>query len=243
MFSDNSNLIQLDKINAPKIYVYPNFFSQQECDDLILKINKFPEDHWINKDIWKEDDEILATKLIIQGSDDLDELYNRAFKFFEPEHRPLPANGVSKMVEGQSLEVHFDSPNHEDDQREHNGHFISYQEQIDKGNFYDPLGTCHTVDYGFIIYLSDFEGGDIYYPELGVEYKPNKGDMVIHSAGMRYQHGVHKVTKGPRICYANFIVKNEIGVIDLNEYKKEENETQKFSKEAIVKKSYPIFSK
>jgi len=53
--------------------------------------------------------------------------------------------------------------------------------------------------FGLIIYLNDnYDGGQIYYPDLGLEIKPKKGSMVVHDAGIL--HGVRPVT-GTRVRY------------------------------------------
>jgi hypothetical protein len=53
--------------------------------------------------------------------------------------------------------------------------------------------------HGGVIYLNDdFEGGEIFYPKLDLEIRPNPGMMVIHPAGLEYLHGVKKVTEGIR---------------------------------------------
>jgi hypothetical protein len=46
--------------------------------------------------------------------------------------------------------------------------------------------------YGVVLYLNDnYEGGEIYYSELGLELKPPAGAMVVHAAGIL--HGVRQV--------------------------------------------------
>jgi hypothetical protein len=53
--------------------------------------------------------------------------------------------------------------------------------------------------HGGVIYLNDdFEGGEIFYPQLDLEIRPEPGMMVIHPAGLEYLHGIKKVTEGIR---------------------------------------------
>lgn len=57
--------------------------------------------------------------------------------------------------------------------------------------------------YGILMYLnSDFDGGEICYPELGIEYKPKPGVLLIHYAGNL--HGVNPITKGVRYSMTSF---------------------------------------
>jgi hypothetical protein len=237
MFQNNKNLIKL----APEIYVYKNFLSKEETESFRKYISKFPENHWLNKDMWQAEDEISAPNQIFQGSLDLDILYKKSQSFFGPEYKPLPSNGVSKMVEGQSLEVHWDSPGHPDDHDEES--MDAYNSAILNGELYDPHNTCHIVQYGYVMYMNDFEGGELYYPEVGVEYKPESGDLVIHSASKKYRHGVRTVTKGPRYAYTNFIVASEQNVPTLSEYFEPEF-NKKMMKEAIDKNiNAPLWEK
>lgn len=86
----------------------------------------------------------------------------------------------------------------------------------------DSWSTCCELDYGLVAYFGDYEGGELYYPNINpdgtvkdgsevgdecFEYKPEKGDVVIHSAFHPYNHGVREVTSGIRYAYANFVLK------------------------------------
>lgn len=65
-------------------------------------------------------------------------------------------------------------------------------------------------DFGGVIYLnSDFEGGKIYYPNLGIEVTPRPGMLVLHPAGLKYTHGVSKVTSGKRYTITTFFTFDE----------------------------------
>lgn len=57
--------------------------------------------------------------------------------------------------------------------------------------------------YGILMYLNDdFDGGEICYPELGIEYKPKPGALLIHYAGN--MHGVNPITSGVRYSMTSF---------------------------------------
>jgi predicted 2-oxoglutarate/Fe(II)-dependent dioxygenase YbiX len=49
----------------------------------------------------------------------------------------------------------------------------------------------------------DFEGGELYYPDLNLSYTPSAGDLVIH--GSRITHGVAEVKSGIRYVYPSFL--------------------------------------
>ncbi len=60
--------------------------------------------------------------------------------------------------------------------------------------------------HGGVIYLNDdFEGGELYYPNLNCyEVKPEPGMVVLHRAGIEHTHGIKKVTKGTRHTISTF---------------------------------------
>jgi len=59
--------------------------------------------------------------------------------------------------------------------------------------------------FGGVIYLnSDFDGGEIYYPNLGITVHPKPGMVILHPADIKYTHGVSKVTKGMRYTISTF---------------------------------------
>lgn len=89
----------------------------------------------------------------------------------------------------------------------------------------DTYKTCCELDYGVVAYFGNFEGGEIFYPDINpdgtkkdewqlidknsssFEYKPENGDLVIHCAFDPYSHGVREVTKGIRYAFSNFSLK------------------------------------
>lgn len=58
------------------------------------------------------------------------------------------------------------------------------------------------IEFSTIIYLNDpseYEGGVIYFPNQGFEYKPKQYSAVFFpSAGSEYIHGISRVTAGAR---------------------------------------------
>ena len=54
-----------------------------------------------------------------------------------------------------------------------------------------------------VLYLNEeFEGGELYFPDFGYEYKPKQGDII--SFWSEYSHGVKKLTNGERYCVVFF---------------------------------------
>lgn len=71
---------------------------------------------------------------------------------------------------------------------------------------------CHEahadVRYGLIMYLNDnFDGGEIYYPDLDIQHKPKSGDLVVHRGSIL--HGVKPVKNETRYMITAFVFGNE----------------------------------
>ncbi|WP_171026517.1 prolyl hydroxylase family protein [Mesorhizobium comanense] len=67
-----------------------------------------------------------------------------------------------------------------------------------------PNATPHRC-YSSLLYLNDdYEGGETYFPGIGVRVKPETGLMLIFGSGADYVHGVSKVTSGSRYTYAGW---------------------------------------
>jgi hypothetical protein len=72
-----------------------------------------------------------------------------------------------------------------------------------KGSLHlDAQGPEPFIEWSTIIYLNDpeeYDGGVIYFPNQGFEYKPRKYSAVFFpSAGSEYIHGITTVTSGQR---------------------------------------------
>jgi hypothetical protein len=70
---------------------------------------------------------------------------------------------------------------------------------------------------GVMLYFNDdFEGGELYFPNLNYEYKPKKGSAIIFPCNNKeYLHGVRQITAGERYTMPVEIVLDE----KLNLYK------------------------
>ena len=59
--------------------------------------------------------------------------------------------------------------------------------------------------FGAILYLNDdYEGGQIHFPNQGVELKPKAGTLVFFPGHKPYVHGVKEITRGERYTMASF---------------------------------------
>jgi predicted 2-oxoglutarate/Fe(II)-dependent dioxygenase YbiX len=82
----------------------------------------------------------------------------------------------------------------------------------------DPEGhpnEAFIVDYGAVIYLNDdYEGGEIYFPDHNLEFKPSAGTLVFFPSNNMYIHGVREITKGVRYTTPSFWIPTKYKIFE-----------------------------
>lgn len=208
-FRKDPNIIQL----APKVLLYKNFIN----GDLLNKINdllkKHHHEHSLDHEInWYSD---RVTKIFFETL----EIWEKASDFIYPELVMHPQGYfLISQVGDSGMFVHCDAPG---EPHENCGSNCSVcdinKSELISGDFWD---TCCRLHYGIIIYFGDFEGGEIFYPNISKDgkyvedpelflyekltVKVSPGDMVIHGAHKDYAHGTMPVTRGVRYAFSNF---------------------------------------
>ena len=187
MFENNPNLVKYDE----KVMIYKNFFDK----DYVEKINNEFNTKYNGSAIEKHAIDWYAEKTT-QAFPELMEAWNKISEFISPTHIIHPQLSMQIIVPGDGgMFVHADSPG------EGNHHLLTAP---------DRWSTCCGLDYGVIGYFGDFEGGEVFYPELNnLEVKVEPGDLIIHGATGKWAHGVKEVTKGYRLAFSNFCLKKE----------------------------------
>ena len=69
----------------------------------------------------------------------------------------------------------------------------------------EPFTWADNEKWGLVVYFNEFEGGEIYYPHQNIEYKPNAGDLIVHSAEENCLHGVKPVKSTVRYSHSNHL--------------------------------------
>lgn len=73
----------------------------------------------------------------------------------------------------------------------------------DDGDIYEGKPAIEKHYSGLLFFNDDYEGGELYFENLGVELKPEPGDLVLFRGDARRLHGVREVSAGYR---ANLII-------------------------------------
>ena len=183
MFKDNPNFIKLDE----EIYVWENFLSPEEHETFFNLALSISEEEWMQhvnpNEFW--------TGKASQNKKEVYEISNRINKILDPEYMIPPSGVLSRTPVGQGMYVHKD------------------RGEEDYTQMLNDFGTCTCIDYGVLVYIGDWEGGELYYPNRNIEFKPKPGSLIVHSALEEYSHGVKPVISGKRFFYGNFVSPSE----------------------------------
>jgi hypothetical protein len=168
------------------IYIIDNFLSADE----LLELDKIivDQDPWSLEEIsktnstWNLKNTVWSDNLKMIKNKDLLKSINSKIKSLYPDNMISEVRVIQRLKPGEELEAHFDQ------------------------NRYSPY-----VEHGVICYINDdYQGGELYYPHKGIEYKPVRGSFASHPATEEYTHGVKPVSDNIRYILTSFIIKSKI---------------------------------
>lgn len=155
------------------IWVIHNFVTDEECDFYVATGEAATEEEWHahNTEWW------IGKFLPMPEDEETQRIVNGLAERLKDlighgDYAVGAPQSVHRQKPGQFMFDHADNPNEKDHKNNH-------------------------VLTSFVVYFSDFNGGNIYYEHLGMEYHPRKGDLVIHPGTERYRHGTRPVEEGP----------------------------------------------
>lgn len=98
----------------------------------------------------------------------------------------------------------------------YDGNFIKYDNskthiaRFTEGyGMHEHFDSTKPNDIATLIYINDnYEGGDIYFPELGISIKPEVGDLVCFPDTPDFVHGVKPITSGTRYTSPRWITRS-----------------------------------
>ena len=152
------------------IWVIHNFISKEESQFYLDIANSAPEEDW-----WKREPGWWNGKfLFIKDSSIPNQIVNNIKDWIEnPDFWSwgLPSS-VHRIRPGEKMFLHADNSN-------------------------EKSGLNNWVDFSFVLYHNDFNGGEIIYPQINFEYHPKAGDLLMHPGSQNYIHGTKEVLPGP----------------------------------------------
>jgi predicted 2-oxoglutarate/Fe(II)-dependent dioxygenase YbiX len=185
----------MKKIGPKKnVVIIENFISIKECKIIVDSI----------------DDKISWQSNTMQGIPD--KVSNNLHE--KPEAFKILKNAMDRLQ--NEIEMHFGRPLEENFPGVRRWDVGDYQPLHADGE--DPEGhpnEAFIVDYGAVIYLNDdYEGGEIYFPDQGIDFKPNAGTVVFFPSNTMYIHGVREITKGIRYTTPSFWIPTKYKIFE-----------------------------
>lgn len=183
-YIDNDDIYQVPGIlNHPNyffveknIHVIKNFTTQEEREWFISIAESAEESDW-----WKDKREWWSGKILYVGDENVGNqnirnILDRIRALFDDEREEKWQFGgmisVHRMQPGEAMFVHADNPS-------------------------GTNGLTNYVQFGMALYHSQFNGGEVHYEHLGISYKPEAGDFLMHPGSTRYTHRTLPVLPGP----------------------------------------------
>jgi hypothetical protein len=163
------------------IHVIKNFTTEKERKYYLNVVknstkydwNKDPREWWNNKILFIGEKRILDYQNI--------NILNRIKKLFNDYNEQdiyfSQIGNINRMQPGEKMFSHSDNP---------------CGSEID----YGIKGVTNYVIFGMTLYHSQFNGGEIFYDNLNISYKPNAGDLLIHPGSLKYTHSTLPVLPG-----------------------------------------------
>lgn len=177
--------MSLKELVKDRLWEYENFPNESELDTLLTVATVAPEASWSNNRDIENPDNYIGKALDLTDSEIgrpiVDAINERIFNLF---------GDTTKMINTGFIIRNSSS-------------LVPKGLHRDDVDLSSPTGRCDCT-YGIVIYLnSDFTGGELVYPELGVEYAPKRGSLVVHRAGEL--HGVNDIQDGMRYSMTAFM--------------------------------------
>jgi hypothetical protein len=166
------------------IYLFKDFFEKDKIDYINLKISELDTSDWFKHENVTPGDisgQYLDGKLSLDIIDQ--DFHDSLINFFAPELWIFSHGNILKIESGESSTTE---------------HSLS-----DRMEYYKEI-----IPYKIAVYLSDFGGGEIVFPNIGFEYKPEAGDLLIFKSGIEYEHYTKEVTSGTRYVYMDYLIKH-----------------------------------
>jgi hypothetical protein len=70
---------------------------------------------------------------------------------------------------------------------------------VEGAGMHEHFDSSRPKDIATLVYLNnEYEGGDIYFPEYNMSFKPNPGDLLCFPDNPNFIHGVKQISKGVR---------------------------------------------
>ena len=184
-------------------------------DLIIIKQNVVPQEHLEELMLLTNNKEEVKQATIINTDDDGNNSEKKNLENINTLWYHIPDEQVNKLqVAISQCYARFVQPKYNCEFKNYEpaqflgypvgGHYISHN---DAESFVDGKWTrVANRDVSFLFYLnSEFGGGELEFPDLGLTIKPKKGMMIAFPSYKEFVHKVHPVTWGHRYSLVSWV--------------------------------------
>lgn len=170
---------------APGIFSCKNYLAQSELDQYFKALETCPEESWYSHNNLEDGDlsgDFLDGKLSLDITSR--PLHSQLIKYFARQKLWIfcHANFLRLKV-GEGSEI--------------------------KDSCTDVLQEyLPFIQDKIAVYMSDFEGGELVFPKINFEYKPEAGELLVIKTNRELEHYTRPVTSGVRYVYMDYLVKH-----------------------------------
>ena len=175
----------LKELVKDRLCEYENFLTEEEVDLLLGIAESTDEPGWRVDNLNPHDGHYAGKSLHVAGMEGvthkIQSINHRIATLFTGTKHMVPTGTIVRNSETlHPVGLHRDNED---------------ENMVDNRN-----AECR---FGILIYLnSNFDGGEICYPEYGIQYKPKRGVLIVHHAGNL--HMVNPVSNGTRYSMTSF---------------------------------------
>jgi hypothetical protein len=171
------------------IYVYHNFMSDEEADAVTLYLDRLrPEDYW------QPHPEKRFKVKEAKGVKSLEEIRSRIQSILDEGYYVGTNIHPHKLLNGTKRYVHSDKEE-----------FVEASKASEIYVDGEDFDYADGIDIGMYLFFNDFEGGEFYYEEQDIVYKPLKGDLIFHSPEDHCKHSTKEVLSEKYYAWPNHI--------------------------------------
>ena len=180
------NLTNFEKIEE-NIWVIKNFATPEILKKYNEYIESVPEEEW-----WKRNKDWWVGKYLMVDTDSpvhsvAQELTESVRNILQEDVYLGAFGSIHRLKENQGMFIHTDNPTEKRPLHDENGKEVG-----------TTGGHNNYCILAMVIYLNEFNGAELYFPEIGLDYHGKPGDLVIFpGTGKRYDHGVRPLKAGP----------------------------------------------
>lgn len=189
-----------------KVVLFDNFIDETDCAELYefcKKQNEWPNDFYERGEKPRENEPPRPTHELVNKYVNL-ALLELEYSFTREMSLLYPA-ALRKYPQGTSLGIHCDGVSLSD-----SGDSIDYLRDYNPNSVHPTTLT----EGAMVFYINDdYEGGELFFPDIDLEIKPKAGQLIAWPSGPLFEHGVKIISSGDRYVVSSFLTTPKLALL------------------------------